>query len=244
MKIFNVEDGKRVVYIQLKDLDKIFELDYDIEEEDAWDLDIYGEYAFNPTDFIRIDKSNLVDYIKELDWIVDYSSFENLSEDVLTEIKNNYEREFTKGFLVYSKKLLRIKDKVVTNRIKKDLEKLEYKYFSIIDVMYAKIGKSPELFPRVINGEKTPLFKYNSSKYDVYPTLTENAFIVKRKDNGIIDRDDMDLELLLEILKYNLGNLRYNFNYVEEYDDNQVYVTFKVYEDLYTNKSKKVLSCK
>ena len=91
MKIFNIENHVRVVYVQVKDLNFIIEnKNYNIP--DLPDLSTKG-----PEDFIRITGEDNVNFLSEQDYILNYKAIRDVSiktlESILDEkIKCRYEQ--------------------------------------------------------------------------------------------------------------------------------------------------------
>ena len=87
MKIFNKEDGKEKVYVQMNDIgmmnSHVHSIPASIFEQVFTDIVIIDDS--NRMDFVCFDKKHEIDFFASLDWIVDYKELGYLSLEELTK---------------------------------------------------------------------------------------------------------------------------------------------------------------
>lgn len=83
MKIFREKNGKEIVYLQLTDLDFI---------DECYSTMIHAimhEGIIEKNEFVRFENPNTVQFIKKIDAIIDYNTYESLSLEELEELIDN-----------------------------------------------------------------------------------------------------------------------------------------------------------
>lgn len=84
MKIFHKEKGKEVVYVQMQDIMYItneidIQIPVSIFTKVFTGITIVNDY--NRFDFVRFDNKHEVKFFRDLDFILDYDKFKNLSDE-------------------------------------------------------------------------------------------------------------------------------------------------------------------
>ncbi len=133
-------------YIQFKDLLLI------INSADSYPI-IFLELLNNKefikqqklNDFIKFDNFNIIEYLKTVDWIIDYHEYENLDEvDLLKKIENSLE-ELNRTVNIYM--VLDDSENMKIKYFKKSYQKLENKIGDLKEVLLYKNKKSNLKFP-------------------------------------------------------------------------------------------------
>lgn len=90
MKIFNVENGKEKVYVQMEDL--MFLVHYDLNTgipASIFDKVFSGGALFvsdhNRFEFVSFDEEHEIAFFKKLDWMVDYKEYRTKSFDEMVQ---------------------------------------------------------------------------------------------------------------------------------------------------------------
>lgn len=242
MKLINIENNKRVVYIQYKDIKKILDEDILVDWEIDVDLSIIEkpDYSYK---FIRIEDERLVNYLCDLDYVNDYTKLQDLTKNEFKKYKEKVKREYQKELLNYTKVRIERKSKEIINLSKNRLNKLDYKLHELVEIECAREGKINLYLPHnITNAFKAPLKIMTDSDYVVNYGLDNNSVIVRRKDNKDLDYDDLDLDIIIEILKDSVGNFFEYFEHVIEKHNDYVYITFRVLNYTVKEDSEKVLS--
>ena len=94
MKIFHMENGKEVVYVQVQD---IMYLDSTVPVIPASIyLKLLGDEGkvfvtdANRFDFVRFESEEEVDYFKKMDFIVDFNEYKNYTDKQMYEVCNKF----------------------------------------------------------------------------------------------------------------------------------------------------------
>ena len=92
----------------------------------------------NRYDFVKFDEQSEIEYFKGLDWIVDYGEVKDLSEDDIIKLANSIIEEREKIATSFNTMAEKEKEKHTDMITKCDL--LEYKYYSLRDILWFKQG--------------------------------------------------------------------------------------------------------
>lgn len=87
MKIFHTENGKEVVYVQIQDIVELNQSDMTIPASiylNAFN-GIEFVYDSNRFNFVRLDEEQEVKFFRELDFVIDYDKYKDLSDEQLEE---------------------------------------------------------------------------------------------------------------------------------------------------------------
>ncbi len=87
MKLFHTENGKEVVYVQIQDIMYLHQSDLPIP------LFIYEKYLQGVTvvddsnrfNFVRFDEKHEVNFFRDLDFVIDYDKYKDLTDEQLEE---------------------------------------------------------------------------------------------------------------------------------------------------------------
>ena len=87
MKLFHTENGKEVVYVQMQDIMYLNDTDIPIP------VSIFSKVFkgitivddSNRFDFVRFDEPHEVDFFKDLEFIIDYTKYKDLTDEQLQE---------------------------------------------------------------------------------------------------------------------------------------------------------------
>lgn len=86
MKIFNKENDKERVYVQLNDIMELTQTNMPIPAS-IIDKVFGGKFLIvddsNRDDFVEFDKKEEIDFFKSIEWITDYKKYRDLTQDEL-----------------------------------------------------------------------------------------------------------------------------------------------------------------
>lgn len=210
MKVFNIENNKKILYVQLRDI-KILKKGFEdsIPESIKKEIFVYLNQANNNTlnDFIRFDNEDVINFYNSIDWIIDYGEFLR---------KSTCLKEFE---LRQAKQRLSLVSSVIDLASKEELEQnpsflLEYKKASYklkdidhaINCLYRNNGK----IPVVKNGFYTPLNL--NEDLQIQKSLNPNIYLINHKDNTPISVSNIDIFslkgfIIKNIYNYQVSNL-------------------------------------
>lgn len=190
MKIFNVENGKEKVYVQMNDMgmlnSHVYSIPASIFEKIYTDIVIIDDH--NRMDFVSFDQPHEVDFFASLDWIVDYKELGPLSLEELVQRAEELEKKI--DAIVNKYNAMSKKEQRKNMHLVKEFELLEYKYKYYIELIYLKRGKSNINIPIVPDSNG---FKFSGDEnclYEVSPSLDHNSLLVYRKDGKKLTETD------------------------------------------------------
>lgn len=215
MKILNNENGVEQIYIQVKDISKIYKTYYELPNF----LDNIIIRDKNEQDFIKLSAKDAINYFNQFDWIVDYKTIKNLKS---TQLKLLFEQYSIKMNELISK----IEDFKHYNFERRKLQ-LEY------DLLLYKIKDTHSIFGNSINENTLPLplvvdsdkdkyiIKYCKQRYKMELCLDPNTIILSKEDSSLFNKDDLSTDIfslcqsimiLKEKILDNFYFTSYNFN--------------------------------
>lgn len=160
MKILRNEYGKEVIYVQMQEMGFLNSLDFPIPtsiytQVFCSGVTMIGEH--NRFDYIRFEKEDEVKYFKDLDAIIDYDQFSNLS---LEELKNKSAALEEKiNSIVDKYNLMSIEERKENTTLFLDYEKMKYMDEWIEVIFSAKILDEKLPMPKKSQQKKKILLK-------------------------------------------------------------------------------------
>lgn len=192
MKIFNVENGVRKVYIQLGDVAALMCSDEVIPVSMVTDLmsNVFIVANDNRFEFCELSKPGELELLERVDWIIDFKKYIHLSEEELEEeickIKNEMEElRITYNNLSDEERFERQGDIV-------RYDCLEHKLASVNEILLIKQGIRIMPFPIVPDSDGLSLDNDN------YPLIARQGvnplqMLIYRKDGKTFEDDNMDI---------------------------------------------------
>lgn len=221
MKIFNIENGKKKVYVQLEDIQVLLKTDQYIPIS-IFDKVCEVEESVEELDFIEFYEENEINFFKAIDWIVDVKE---LNKKNINELINLYEKaEKNKNNYINNHS----KDNL-TDDEKYEYELLKHKSNSIKNFIMAKYGNLNIPFPEAPNSDKIIIDDSENSGMIISESLNPNSIVMTKKTGEEFRKDDpVNNKLIykaLEIIKSNKNedNL---FKYMSSYDISNDLKTF------------------
>lgn len=198
MKIFNIENNKEVIYVQLDDLAMLMHSNEVIPAvivNEVFGNGIVIIDSRNRNEFVRFDDDVAVEYLKNADWIVDFKAFYKLSEDVLVshgEVINDEMNKIANEFNSYPPEE---RKNHIDLRDKHDL--LEHKFLSLPKILWFKQGFMAIPFPEVIDSDGFVIKPDDSnSPYEVRQGLNPyQSFLFRTDGKALTDEEEIPLGL-------------------------------------------------
>ena len=175
MKIFNKENNKEKVYIQIKDLDKLIYSKINLPKsiKDKY-LDLYyNNSTLYDNDFIEFNNENEISFFKLIDWIVDFKRINKLNNE---QIKTNEQKIISKM------------ESNFNNKIKFDL--LDYKLNQIDEIKRFKDNEINIPIPEVIDSDGFTFIGGEDYKYEIKGGLNPKKIFIYRKDGKELTNED------------------------------------------------------
>lgn len=169
MKIFNVENGKEKIYVQLNDL--IFINKAEIQMPTSIYMKVFSNNFFilnkNKTEFVSFDEPNEIEYFKGLDFILDYDSYKKLSlEELTTKRQKTFEQYSTK---VDELNGMFDEEKKQNKNTIQECEILDYVMNGIQEFYWLKKGEQTVPFPQASSSSGFKFIGDDDFKYEMSP---------------------------------------------------------------------------
>ena len=214
MKIFNNENGKKVVYVQLNDLTQILNdsekgIPQSVMHKVFSDMFIVTDE--NRYEFKRFDEEHEVEFFENLDWSIDYKKVRDLSEEQILELAY----EIADKMNVYAEQInaLENANKVDHYELFTRYELLRFKYLSLRDVLWFKQGHLSMEIPIVPDNDHIHPLAMNS-KFTAYVGLNPQQLLICKQNGAKFEMcdtidDDFIKSALNDLIKMNQDNNEY-----------------------------------
>lgn len=208
MKIFNVEDGKKVAYVQIQDIQMMMNYASFVPKS-LMSIILEKTFVcdeFNRFDFMKFTDIEAVQYFELMDWIPEYKSVRNAKEEEVI----NY-GEFLSGQIKSLKELIDKKqENIHTSKHYSDLALMTYKLSSITDILLMNRGLKSMPIPEVPDNTKKG--KDIEDKYYAINGINPLQILIGKKDHTPFNENDsLTLQSFNEV--YGIGiddNIEHN----------------------------------
>ena len=222
MKIFNYENGKRVVYVQMNEFGRLMHAE-EVSIPSSVFENIYSNILIiddrNRYTFKRFDDENAVKFFEEQDWIIDYKKVRDFSEEHFLAMAEDINQEMQKVANKYNSMSEQVKSKNYKLRCRFDM--LEHKFYSLRDVLWFKQGHLKMDIP-VVPDSDVPTSYSNDSKYQAFVGLNPQQLLISKTNGEVYDRKeqcplDFYTTALNQLIKMNQDNNEF-FNEFKKLD--------------------------
>lgn len=193
MQITNIENGKKVIYIQQKNIKSILKYESSIPSAlytAAKNLSLSTDYGENDENFIRLEGTRLTNYISSLSWIPNYRRIKDLTNQeiglLIDETKKQLD-SLTKEYTSLSNNRKTYHQKLLTER-----SKLNEQIKDLSAIFWTRNGKYDEqiTIPTIMDGEKIQ-FGLENNKYTLGSSLDGTKILLGKTDGTKYTDDDM-----------------------------------------------------
>ena len=192
MKIFNKEQDKEKVYVQMNDIMELTQSNIPIP---ASIVDkVFGREMLivnddNRDDFIEFDNKKEVEFFKSLDWIVDYKKYRDLSKEELEIIMEETLNQSNEIANKYNNLSFDEKEKNIG--LVNKFNFLNLKLQGLKQILFIKEGKYKPPFPLVPDSDGFSLGNDNpDSPYKIAISLDPNKYLLYRIDGVNLQKDE------------------------------------------------------
>ena len=242
MKIFNIENDIKKVYVQKKDLIMLI-FCTDLPIPISISIDFLKE-DINPMDFVEFTQPDEIDFFKKLDWIIDYKQIRNLSEEEIKEKKQEIIHEMIENATKFNSIPA---NKSYNQSIIQKQELLDYKIKHLSNVL-SDIQNNKQLpIPDVPDSDGFSYEDKDDPSYEVRSSLNPNKILFFRKDRKNISNETVSFSFIQKGVSYVIKKLNKNIYLSEDYEpktyltkDNSYFVIeFKYKNRLINNNEQK-----
>lgn len=190
MKINNLENGRKKVYVQMNDIAMLNHTDISIPTSILKKIstDVVTVNDSNRMDFVEFTEPNEIEFFENLDWIIDYKQIRYLSEK---EIKSK-EKEIANEM----NKIANIINSMTEDERKnkqfliQKYELLDYKKKCLAEILLNKQESKQILFPVVPDSDGFSFVGDDEYEYEIRASLDPNKILLFRKDGKKLSNDD------------------------------------------------------
>lgn len=214
MKIFNKENGKEKVYVQMEDL--MLLMHYDINTgipASIFDKIFKDGMVFvsdhNRFEFASFDEENEIEFFRNLDWIVDYKEYRTRSFDEMVAAGESIQGEMKEIADRYNS--MDEIERQCNQDLRTKFELLEEKFKFLPQIVFINQGHVTMPFPNVVDSDG---FDCGSNEeFDIKSSIDPNKIIITRKDGQNISKGSINRSLLKNVL----ANVSVGMAFREEY---------------------------
>ena len=214
MKIFNKENGKEKVYVQMEDI--MLLMHYDLNAgipASIFDKLFRNGYVFvddrNRFEFVSFEDKNEIDFFRSIDWIVDYKEYRTRSFDEMVQAGEDIRNEMAQIANRYN--AMDEIDRKNNQGLRTKFELLEEKFKFLPQIVFINQGHVTMPFPNVIDSDG---FDCGSNEeFEIKSSIDPNKIIITRKDGQNINKGSINRNLLKNIL----ANVSVGMAFREEY---------------------------
>ena len=190
MKIFNVENGIKKVYVQMNDIAMLIHSDLPVPAS-IYEK-IYADTVItddsNRMDFVEFNQPSDIKFFESLDWIVDYKAIRVLSEEEINYKEQEIAKEINEIVNIYNS--MSEEEKINNQSLVQDYDFLNYKLVYLNEILLVKKGQSFMPFPVVPDSDGFSLSSDGEFQYEIRESLDPNKIVLFRKDDEILSRSE------------------------------------------------------
>ena len=156
MKLFHTEKGKEVVYVQRQDLMYLYESDMPILASIFTKVFVPGKVTItndsNRFDFVKFEKDDEVKFFRDLEFIIDYDQYKDLTDEQLEE---EAQKLATRVNQIAEKwNGMTEKDRKENRNLLEEYQNLDYMIKFLGEIYAVNHGKRSMPFPRFVKRRK------------------------------------------------------------------------------------------
>ena len=237
MKIVNIEDGKKKVYVQLNDIMMMMQFGSSIPAEvmEKHFMNMFIVTDENRFEFSEFTDPHTVEFFEQCEWIPDFREFKNLTEEEI--IAKGQEIAQLMNEVAVKWNGMTPEEREANEDVYNRHESLEFKMHSTAEILWTKQGHRVMPFPTVPDHEG---FKVNNddSPYMAQQGINPLQVLIFRKDGNVLDeKKEVIPQGLVEaaemiLVNSNLDNNEFfgDFERSRKLSDNGKYVvtTFRI----------------
>ncbi len=228
MKIFNVENGKEKVYVQVSDFTTFTKVDKPIP------AGIYLKamnYRFQSNDdkynFIEYDDPEEIEFFKEFDYIVDYKEVKNKSISELQHLAKIANDEANEISVLWNE--LTPEEKKLNKALSNKYMLLHHKIQDYAFVLWNKQRHIKLNMPIVPDSDSTLVISNDNCR--VQSSLEPNILLYYKNDNSELEDSDIDKDMLNSAIATQILFNEQDNDYFRDYqinkkmsEDNKYYI--------------------
>lgn len=207
MKIFNTENGKEKVYVQMQDIMTVVHEDINcgipasIFNKVFKDVLIVDES--NRWDFLEFDEEQEVEFFKGLDWIPDYKEFRNKSREEMVAISEGLNETFNEDANKWNN--MSPEEKEANQDLYTRCTLLQHKINTLPRIFFTGQGHYTLGVPDVVDSDGYDCG--SNDEYEAVSALEPNKVIIRRKDGRSLYDGKLKRSYIKEVIANSIVNL-------------------------------------
>ena len=187
MKVFNIEDGKKKVYVQLNDVMMLMQFDDVIPTEvmEKHFMNMFIVTDENRFEFSEFTDPHTVEFFEQCDWIPDYKQYRGLSEEQIIECGQQIGEQMNIVAVKWNGMTPAQREK--HQEVALEHEKLEFKMHSLAEILWTKQGHRNMPFP-VVPDCSGFVMDNDDWPYIARQGINPTQVLIYRKDGKAMDR--------------------------------------------------------
>lgn len=187
MKIFNVENGVKKVYVQLNDIMMMMHFGSSIPSEvmEKHFMEMFIVDDSNRYEFSEFTDPHTVEFFEQCDWIVDFKEYKDLTEDEIKAKGQEIAEEMNEVATKWNS--MSPEQREANQDVYTRYESLEFKMHSTAEILWTKQGHRVMPFPVVPDSDG---FKLANDEWEhrAQQGLNPLQVLIFRKDGKPMDR--------------------------------------------------------
>ena len=187
MKIFNVENGVKKVYVQLNDIMMMMQFGSPIPSEvmEKHFMEMFIVDDSNRYEFSEFTDPHTVEFFEQCDWIVDFKEYKDLTEDEIKAKGQEIAEEMNEVATKWNS--MSTEQREANQDVYTRYESLEFKMHSTAEILWTKQGHRVMPFPVVPDSDG---FKLANDEWEhmAQQGLNPLQVLIFRKDGKPMDR--------------------------------------------------------
>lgn len=156
MKLFHTENGREVVYVQMEDIAHLNNTDLPIPAS-IFTKVFKGVTIVNDSNrfnFVRFDEEHEVKFFKELEFVIDYDKYKDLTDEQIEEKGQEFANKANEIASKWNS--MTSEEKQQNKNLLEEYDNLKYMMLFLSEIYAVKHGKRSMPFPEFVKTSKKP----------------------------------------------------------------------------------------
>lgn len=207
MKIFNKENGKEKVYVQMQDIMTVVHEDINCGIPASIFEKVFGDVLIvderNRWDFMSFDEPQEVEFFRGLEWIPDYKEFRNKSREEMVAISEGLNETFNAKAEKWNN--MSDKEREANQDLYTECTLLQYKINCLPRIFFTGQGHYTLGVPNVVDSDGYDCG--SNEEYEAISALEPNKVIIHRKDGNPLNKGKISRKYIKEVIANSIVNL-------------------------------------
>ena len=207
MKIFNKENGKEVVYVQMQDIMTVVHEDINCGIPASLFDKVFGDVLIvdsrNRWDFMSFDEPQEIEFFRKLEWIPDYKEFRNKSREEFVAISEGLNEEFNTEAKKWNN--MTPEERENNGDLYTKCTLMQYKMECLPRIFFTGQGHYDLDVPNVVDSDGYDCG--SNGEYEALSALNPNKVIIRRKDGQPLNKGKISRKYIKEVIANSIVNL-------------------------------------